>query len=79
MAKIFYLPEGVGPDKGQYIVNDRYLFEDGQMVVQSNEDAARMEPILCGFFGCEVEDVEPAKGEAKEAEQPSLSAAQTKQ
>lgn len=39
-----------------FILNDRYSFVDGEMPV-SDDDAAKIKPILCGFYACEIEDV----------------------
>lgn len=39
-----------------FILNDRYSFVDGEMPV-SDDDAAKIKPILCGFYACELEDV----------------------
>lgn len=39
-----------------FILNDRYSFVDGEMPV-SDDDATKIQPILCGFYACELESI----------------------
>jgi hypothetical protein len=39
-----------------FILNDRYSFVDGEMPA-SDDDAAKIKPILCGYHACELVDV----------------------
>lgn len=56
MAKVFIL---TGKRKGKTeVVNKRYQFVNGAMVVSSDEDANLMKPILVGFFACEMVPLE---------------------
>lgn len=46
-----------GPDKGETkVVNHRYSFTDGVMEC-TDGDAEKIQPILCGYFGCVMEDI----------------------
>ena len=55
MAKKFILTGS--HDKGQTkVVNDRYSFTEGEMICD-NDVADKVKPILCGYFGCIMEDV----------------------
>jgi hypothetical protein len=39
-------------------VNRRYNFTDGKLVVNSDEDAKKMENILVGFYACKMVPLE---------------------
>lgn len=54
-----------------FILNDRYSFVKGEMPV-TDDEAVKIEPILCGFHACTLEDVEDSQDE-KEVEPSSLS------
>ena len=48
------------------LINNRYDFVDGELAV-SNNDAALIAPILCGYYGCVLE----ATDEAEEIKEPA--------
>lgn len=58
----FILP---GKPKGRKVINDRYVFVDGEMPA-STRDAQMLEKILCRYHGCELvyEDVKAVVEEA---------------
>jgi hypothetical protein len=69
MARVFVL---TGARKGKTItLNYRYQFIDGAMIIQDDEDAAKMRPIVVDFYQCaelSLEDFESAiarKNESK--------------
>lgn len=75
MAKIFVTNRA---NKGLEIVAGKYQFIDGVMPA-SDQDAALLEPILCRFYGCTLEDGDSAEYEkAKDRMDPALLASQTK-
>lgn len=46
-----------GSDKGETkVVNHRYSFVDGEMTCD-DDTAQKVQPILCGYFGCVMEDI----------------------
>lgn len=51
-------------------INDRYHFVDGELTV-SKHDAQLLEPILCGYYGCVLEDTDVVE-EVKEPASTSL-------
>lgn len=56
MAKVFLLQ---GERKGQTtVLNKRYSFVNGAMVVASDEDANMMKPMLVDFYACKMVDLE---------------------
>lgn len=61
--------------KGAVVVAN-HLFENGELVVNDDE-AKKLEPILCRFYGCKMEKLVEAAAEAEDAE-PSLASSQTK-
>lgn len=52
------------------LINNRYDFVDGELTVSKN-DATLIEPILCGYYGCVLEDTDEAE-EIKEPASTSL-------
>ena len=52
------------------LINNRYDFVDGELSV-SKHDAQLLEPILCGYYGCVLEDSDEAE-EIKEPASTSL-------
>jgi hypothetical protein len=62
--------------KGVEIVNNRYQFTDGKLVVDE-VTGALIEPILTGYFGCELKITSEVK-EVKVSEEPSLTSTATK-
>lgn len=50
----FILP---GDVQGTKVINDRYVFEDGVMIVPKAH-VPLLEPILCAYYGCTVEEDE---------------------
>ena len=52
------------------LINNRYDFVDGELTVSKN-DATLIEPILCGYYGCVLEDTDEAE-EIKEPASNSL-------
>lgn len=78
MSKIFSLPPRKdGKDhQGEQIINNRYRFVDGRLEV-SDDTAKKIEPILCRFYSCTVEDV-PVVAKEEKIDEASLKASQTK-
>lgn len=65
-------------NKGLEIVAGKYQFIDGMMPV-SDTDARLLEPILCRYYGCTIEDVsDKAYLDAQANMDPSLLAGQTR-
>jgi len=63
--------------KGQEVVLNKYLFEDGVLITDENLGPA-FEPILCGYYGCELEIIpDPVEAPISNVD-PSLKAAETK-
>lgn len=88
MAKLFKLPvppkakEGEEQQKPAYslkgpVVVAGKTFQDGQLLVQNDDDAVLMAPILLRFHGCTVEDVAESSS-AEAAAEGSLAATATK-
>lgn len=73
MAKIIF----PGAPKGQHVLNDRYVFQDGVMEC-SNDDAQLMSRILCNYHGCTVKFDDVAPEVAEPVADGSLKAAATK-
>jgi hypothetical protein len=59
------MPKIIMPDapKGQHIINDRYVFQDGVLEC-SVQDAPLLANILCNYHGCELK-YDDVKAEAK--------------
>jgi hypothetical protein len=82
--KKFLLNEAFGQVQGddvvfpeEFVLNGRYLFKNGEMLVASDDDAEKMKTALCEHFGCEMEDVVQA-AKSNTPKGPSLAASQTK-
>lgn len=60
------MPKIILPDapKGQHVINDRYVFQDGVLECSTN-DAPLLANILCEYHGCKLvyENVEPENKE----------------
>lgn len=56
MAKVFIC---TGKREGRnQIIADRYKFVDGVMVINDDDEAKVLTPILCGFYACKIMDLE---------------------
>ena len=78
MHTLFKLPEHAYKCEGQEVVGGK-VFTDGELVV-GNDDAIKMAPVLCGFYGVTMEAVVEVDPNAKDSnvKDPSLGKDQTK-
>jgi hypothetical protein len=54
-SKQIYTFTLTGPNKGRtMVINNRYGFENGVMVVTDRDTADKLEPILCDYYACEL-------------------------
>jgi len=68
-----------GSNEGKTVtINDRYAFVDGELVAESDDIAQKLEPILCGYYGCKKEVVEITAPAADTKADASLKAGATK-
>lgn len=76
---IKYVFKLTGKNKGQTMVlNNRYAFVNGELVISDQHTAGKLQKILCEFNGCTLEAINVSDGPTKTLTNPSLTKESTK-